>query len=666
MLTGDPNPLRDIGHAKWHDPYAALEDVSGTAFALAVETEAAEFVRKTAPHKSNFASTRTAWKTLIEEALPRDPSAAQETVLWHGYTIYIQHAAGHRKNIWIYSADHLARAFEDLVEFGVDPESNNYFIIKDVGNGDQTLELSVYTIGVHTAQYTLDPVGPAAAFQGPYLYFQSVENQLRYPGLLRVNKENGRGRTKLFEEKDKRYQVELFAPPRQHDLFIRTSNALSQRLGIVKSGGVRWLTPPAPEDGKGATLIPISAMIYATNTHLVAAGRQHPYPKGAFLLDAVHKDADTLLVATVKHAVSSVYLFDLKDRAFKPVLIGIDCNNVMLHKNSSIPSFTLTSYHAPNTVYEIQETHPVAIKQLPEPVKIVKHTSGTAATDGEKIPYTFVCAVKRPEKLCVVAYGAYGISSSRAYPIRWLPWLKRGYALVEAAPRGGRENGDAWYDAARTALRKRTTFDDIAAVIKTVQARFHYKPENTVIYGRSAGGWSAAYIGQKYANLVGAVYAEVPYLDVLRTTTNPSLPLTQLEYDEFGDPVHRPAEYAALTALSPIDIAESAPASAPTFLVRSALHDSQVLPYESLKYSAKMRSLGWPIFVGMDTNGGHFVETDDMYAQYAQDFLIIESVLESKKRRKTLRRRRGAHARTKLRSQRSRGTCRRRRSSRKH
>jgi oligopeptidase B len=300
------------------------------------------------------------------------------------------------------------------------------------------------------------------------------------------------------------------------------------------------------------------------------------------------------------------------------------------------------------------------VRTAAEPLRLLRHTTGVARAQGAQIPYTFVSAVKNPRKLLVTGYGAYGLTSHRSYPIRWLPWLRHGYAVVEALPRGGREDGDAWYDAARTALRKRNTFDDVAAVIKAVQTRFHFKKENTVFQGRSAGGWLAAYIGLVYHDLVAAVYAEVPYLDVLRTTTNPALPLTQLEYDEFGNPAARPEEYAALQTLSPVDIASAAPAAAPFFLLRTALHDTQVLPYESLKFAAKLRGLGWPVLTGIDDDGGHFTKVKNLYTILAEDFVLLNGAVAAKGR--GTRR----QARTKLRAHKSRGTRRRRASSKKH
>ena len=220
----------------------------------------------------------------------------------------------------------------------------------------------------------------------------------------------------------------------------------------------------------------------------------------------------------------------------------------------------------------------------------------------------------------------------------------------------GRDDGDEWYDAGRTAQRKHETFKDTADVIAAVQRRFHIKPAHTIFYGRSAGGWLAAAIGLFYSHLVAAVYAEVPYLDVLRTSSNPALPLTQLEYDEFGDPRGRPEDYAALQTISPVDALAVAPEKAPFFLVRTALHDVQVYPYEALKFAKKARSLGWRVVVGVDSDGGHFAAEKDIYDQWATDAAILDAILAPLRRRQTRR-----HAVT----HRSRGTTRRRTSSRK-
>ena len=220
----------------------------------------------------------------------------------------------------------------------------------------------------------------------------------------------------------------------------------------------------------------------------------------------------------------------------------------------------------------------------------------------------------------------------RSYPISRLAWIQHGYAYVVSFARGGREDGDRWWDGGRTAIRKQNTFDDTAAVIHAVQTTYHLKPSKTIFYGRSAGGLLAANIAHQFPHLVKAIYAEVPYLDVIRTTTNPNLPLTQMEYDEFGDPSSRPAELKALQLISPVDTVPRANTSSPTIVVKTALNDSQVLPYETLKWAKKLRKNQWRnVYVGID-GGGHFVEESNLYKNMAEDATLLDHALSQSSR----------------------------------
>jgi oligopeptidase B len=177
-------------------------------------------------------------------------------------------------------------------------------------------------------------------------------------------------------------------------------------------------------------------------------------------------------------------------------------------------------------------------------------------------------------------------------------------------------------------LRKAATFLDTAAAIRQIQTDVGIRPENTVFFGRSAGGWLAANIAQDHGDLVAAVYAEVPYVDVLATTSNPKLPLTQLEYDEFGDPAHRPAEKEALARISPVDTVPAGGPTSPLVVIRTGLHDAQVFPYEALKWSRALRSAGWTrVYVGIDHNGGHFAGPDAMLQQRAEDAALLDSAV---------------------------------------
>ena len=103
-----------------------------------------------------------------------------------------------------------------------------------------------------------------------------------------------------------------------------------------------------------------------------------------------------------------------------------------------------------------------------------------------------------------------------------------------------------------------------------------------------------------------------------------------MEYDEFGDPAKRVSEYIALQKISPVDTVPYAPKNAPFIIVKTALYDSQVLPYETLKWAKKLRMNNWKVFVGIDTNGGHFTDSSNIYRAFAEDAVIITNQLSNR------------------------------------
>jgi protease II len=622
-MNGDPSYVRNIGHAKWYDPLAKLEDRSSAEFKAAVKNENKLWTASVKP----LGPAIQTFQKKFDNVYVGDNSTQQyidEVIQEGAFVAKIQHGFGHRLNVWVNEHTYL-----DLSDFGKDPDSDHYYTIKDVGNGAEQLELTIYQYGKKA--WSKFPVGPNAAFRKGQLYYQTVENALRYPTVVATDAYTGKHPVTVYNNEDKRFQVELHAPPRQPDVFIKIQNALSQRLArIVGRSGITWITPDIPKDahGRGISLFPICEDAYLTNVAVVFKGHSYKLPVDQHGVEAYVTNDKDYLIITTSQVIQSAYVFDTAKKVFTPILKGTHPNEIRLHTYSSRPTLELCHPAIPNSIYEVVGTKLALVSSKPTLLKLPYFSHGLAkSVDGTSVPYTYVSAVKNPKKLIVEAYGAYGISGHRCYPYHWIPYLQSGYALVVAFPRGGREDGDAWYDGGRTALRKHNTFDDTAAVIQTVQKRYIIKPSKAVFYGRSAGGWLAAAIALFYPHLVRVVYAEVPYLDVLRTTTNAKLPLTILEYDEFGNPAMRPDEYAALQRISPVDAVYPAPKHAPLVLLKTAVNDVQVLPYEALKFSQKLRAHGWNVLVGIDGEGGHFAASTALASQQAIDAALIDQAL---------------------------------------
>lgn len=637
MISGDSKPLRDLGHSVLYDPLAALENSKSSAFKEAIKDEAKR-LSEVLPNKQELRKVEQTFTELY--AVPRESKYYHELIVWDAELIKVYHSTRYRIHLEFVNSK---KKYASLSAFGHCPEMRLYYTIEDVGSGAELLELSVYTFD-HKRLWKTKPVAANATFFGKDIYYQRVENLLRYYNVVYADALTGDNERVIYENDDKRITVDLLVPANQNTIYVKTANALSQRLGKVVDKKVIWITPSPPSNGEGTTLLPICGNTYVTNSHIYP-GRIH-LPNKSYIKDVMPLNGNEAYIVTIKNGAESIYNYNLKTKKFTTIFESSGPCEITLMTYSSQPSYGIEFPNTPMTVYSASS---LPIVQFPNPFELKIYKYGIA----NGIPYTFVSNTKRPIGLIVDAYGAYGILSNRGYPSRWIPWIAVGFAYAVACVHGSRDNGDDWYNAARTASRKHTTFDDTATVIKALQKRFSISPQHTIIYGRSAGGWTASAVALQYPHLVGYAFAEVPYVDVVRTTTNPRLPLTQLEYDEFGNPAARPKELDALFRISPVDSVYPAPPHAPLFYLKTAVNDVQVLPYEALKLAKTLRAEGWTAFVSIDGKGGHFAAHNDAVRQFAADFAFFARFF-SKKHRSTLRKRKRNQAQS------SRGKTRRR------
>jgi oligopeptidase B len=212
------------------------------------------------------------------------------------------------------------------------------------------------------------------------------------------------------------------------------------------------------------------------------------------------------------------------------------------------------------------------------------------ASDGTKIPLSIVYrkGLKRDGKapLHLYAYGSYGSSSSPTFSSNRLSLLDRGFVYAIAHIRGGGEMGKAWHDQGRM-MNKRNTFTDFIAAAEYLIAQKYTSKEHLVISGGSAGGLLMGAVTNMRPDLFKVVVSYVPFVDVLNTMLDGSLPLTAGEWEEWGDP-RKKNEYEYMKTYCPYtNIAKKA---YPTILVRTSFNDSQVMYWEPAKYVAKLRA----------------------------------------------------------------------------
>jgi len=245
--------------------------------------------------------------------------------------------------------------------------------------------------------------------------------------------------------------------------------------------------------------------------------------------------------------------------------------------------------------------------------------------DGTDVPYILVQSAPNIRGIMVIVYGAYGLPTGLGTS-RWKPYLDAGWGIVFGLIRGGGDFGDEWADAART-YKKWKSIEDTVAVIEDVQMKTGIDWKRTCIYGRSAGGYTlGAVIAHHGQGLVGAAYAEVPFVDVLRTTSTPSLPLTILEYNEFGNPMKNPRDLKTIRELSPVDAIPAEGVPGVFVLARTSLNDREVLPYETVKWIQKLRG-GEEKYLSITGGHGHFVKGTTGDRQKAEDFILLDGWL---------------------------------------
>jgi oligopeptidase B len=211
-------------------------------------------------------------------------------------------------------------------------------------------------------------------------------------------------------------------------------------------------------------------------------------------------------------------------------------------------------------------------------------------------------AEKNP--LYIYGYGSYGYPLPLGFNSNRLSLLDRGIVMAYAHIRGGGDLGKPWHDAGKM-LVKRNTFTDFIAATEHLVSNGYGDPTRVAIEGGSAGGLLMGAVTNLRPDLFRAVLSHVPFVDVMNTMLDASLPLTVPEYEEWGDP-NQEEYFRYMLSYSPYDNLK--PASYPAMLVKTSLNDSQVMYWEPAKYVAKLRTLKTdsnPLLLVTNMEAGH-------------------------------------------------------------
>jgi len=230
------------------------------------------------------------------------------------------------------------------------------------------------------------------------------------------------------------------------------------------------------------------------------------------------------------------------------------------------------------------------------------------AADGTEIPLSLLYrqGLKKDghNPTLLYGYGSYGASIDAAFASPRLSLVDRGFVYAIAHIRGGQELGRQWYDDGKL-LKKKNTFSDFVACAEYLIGERFTNSEKLFAMGRSAGGLLIGAVSNLRPDLFKGLVAEVPFVDVVTTMLDASIPLTTGEYDEWGDP-HKKEFYDYMLSYSPYD--NVARKNYPAMLITGGVHDSQVQYWEPAKWVAKLRELKTdnnPVLLKTNMDAGH-------------------------------------------------------------
>ncbi|HEX9331248.1 MAG TPA: S9 family peptidase, partial [Anaerolineales bacterium] len=265
---------------------------------------------------------------------------------------------------------------------------------------------------------------------------------------------------------------------------------------------------------------------------------------------------------------------------------------------TNVLRFIYTSLVTPNSVvdFNVKEKTWTVVKQdeIPSGYDASQYVSERAyatAPDGTLVPMSLVYK-KGLEKngnnpALLYGYGSYGYSIDPGFDSNLISLLDRGFVFAIGHIRGGSEMGRAWYENGKM-LNKRNTFTDFIACAKHLIAEKFTRKEKLAILGRSAGGLLVGACLTLRPDLFGAVVAKVPFVDVINTMSDASIPLTTLEYDQWGDPDNK-EYFDYILSYSPYDNIHET--EYPHILITTGLNDPRVAYWEPAKFTAKVREL---------------------------------------------------------------------------
>ncbi len=440
----------------------------------------------------------------------------------------------------------------------------------------------------------------------------------------------------VFHEEDETFSTFVFKSKSRKFIIIGTRSTLSDEYRVIeadKPDGIFRIIQPRERnleyslDHLGNSFF-IRTNLNAKNFRLVEADENNtskenwkeiiPHREGV-LLERFELFNDYIAVQERKYGLNLIRIIDRKNNSEHLLDFGEEAYSAFISVNRE-PSFEVlryqyTSLTTPNSTIEYNmRTKEKTVLKMEEvlgrfdPADYQTERLFAPSHDGTMIPISLVykkgIIQNGNNPLLLYGYGSYGISTNPTFNSARLSLLNRGFIYAIAHVRGGQELGRQWYEDGKL-LKKKNTFYDFTACAEFLIHKKYTSESNLFASGGSAGGLLMGAVVNMRPDLFKGIIASVPFVDVVTTMLDESIPLTTSEYDEWGNPNVK-EYYDYMLSYSPYDNIEEK--DYPVMLVITGYHDSQVQYWEPAKWVAKLREMKTdnnPLLFKIDMDAGH-------------------------------------------------------------
>lgn len=443
----------------------------------------------------------------------------------------------------------------------------------------------------------------------------------------------------LFEEKDELYRLEAGASSDRSTLLVLSASSTTTEARALRRDAPPGTAPrlllPREEGHEYYPDLYAGRWFFRTNKdaknfRLVSAPLDDPRPerwqeflphRPAVKLDNFRFFARHAVVEARENGLPCLELVDPAAKVAQPRRVpmpepAFELSEDQNHEfDTNKFRFVYQSLTTPKSVFELDldtgERRLLKRQEVPggyDPADYVSERLEVIATDGARVPVSLVYKRGTPRDgsapCLLYGYGSYGIPMPVSFSSNRLSLLDRGVVYAIAHVRGGGELGEPWHDAGKM-MFKRNTFTDFINCAETLVRERYTSTSRLAIQGGSAGGLLMGAVTNMRPELFRAVVMQVPFVDVMNTMLDASLPLTVGEYLEWGNPNEKPA-FEYMRSYSPYDNLQAR--DYPAILAMTSLNDSQVMYWEPAKYVAKLRTLKTdhnPLLLHTNMDAGH-------------------------------------------------------------